>query len=204
MAVFSKYVDRVADRLEQAGLPKTALSHALVGAAIAAWTIKLTYPMLIKNKNTKPVDKKSNKTGKNYGALTPPQTEVSEEDEESKLAEAEKLLVEQKNKKNKNQLEPGLNKEFLKQLLELIKIMIPKPFCYETGLLGVHTLCLISRTFLSMYVAVLEGALVKYIVRKDVRQFSIVLMKWFGIAIPATFINSMIRFLESKLSLAFR
>ncbi|XP_053968108.1 ATP-binding cassette sub-family D member 1 isoform X5 [Anastrepha ludens] len=50
----------------------------------------------------------------------------------------------------------------------------------------------------------LEGAIVKFIVRKDVKQFGIILLKWFGIAIPATFINSMIRFLESKLSLSFR
>lgn len=206
MAVFSKFVDRAADKLEEAGLSKTALSHILVGAAIAAWTIKMTYPMLQKKtKNTnKTFDKiNNNRSGKNYGALTPPQTEVTDDDE-MKLAEAEKLLVQQKMKNQKIIEEPGLNKDFIKQLMSLIKIMIPNPFCYETGLLTVHTLCLISRTFLSIYVAALEGAIVKYIVRKDVRQFSIVLLKWFGIAVPATFVNSMIRFLESKLSLAFR
>lgn len=82
--------------------------------------------------------------------------------------------------------------------------MIPQTLCYETGLLSIHTFCLISRTFLSIYVAALEGALVKFIVRKDIKQFAFVLLKWFGIAIPATFVNSMIRFLESKLALAFR
>lgn len=204
MAVFSKYVDRAADKLEEAGLPKRALSHILVGAAIAAWTIKITYPMLKKKNTNKTFDKISNnRSGKNHGALTPPQTAVMEDDE-MKLAEAEKLLVEQQMKNQKIMQEPGLNKEFIKQLTSLIKIMIPNLFCYETGLLSVHTLCLISRTFLSIYVAALEGAIVKYIVRKDVRQFAIVLLKWFGIAIPATFVNSMIRFLESKLSLAFR
>lgn len=204
MAVFSKYVERVADKLEQAGLPKTTLSHALVGAAIAAWTIKLTYAVLIKKENEKSVNKNNFRSGKfKFGTLTPTQAETTLDDE-SKLAEAEKLLVEQQLKNNKNQLEPGLNKEFINQLLQLIKIMIPKPLCYETGLLGVHTLCLVSRTFLSIYVAALEGALVKYIVRKDVRKFGLILMKWFGIAVPATFVNSMIRFLECKLSLAFR
>lgn len=130
---------------------------------------------------------------------------MNSSDEDLKLAEAEKLLVaQQQKKKKKNSIEPGLNHAFFKQLGVLGKIMIPQTFCYETGLLSVHTICLISRTFLSIYVAALEGALVKFIVRKDVKQFSYILLKWFGIAIPATFVNSMIRFLECKLALAFR
>lgn len=98
----------------------------------------------------------------------------------------------------------GLNWAFLLQLKRLIEIMIPKLWCRETTILGVHTMCLLSRTFLSFYVASVEGSIVKYIVRKDFRQFIIGLMKWFGIAIPATFINSMIRYLENKLALSFR
>lgn len=98
----------------------------------------------------------------------------------------------------------GLNLEFLMKLKRLIEIMIPKLWCREVGILGVHTTCLISRTFLSIYVAAIEGAIVKYIVRKDLRQFTFGLLKWFGIAIPATFINSMIRYLENKLALSFR
>lgn len=126
--------------------------------------------------------------------------------DEQKWAEAEKLLLEQQLKQHRHHQrhEPGLNREFIQQLLKLTSIMIPKPFCYETGLLCVHTLCLISRTFLSIYVASLEGTIVKHIVRKDVQRFIFTLAKWFGIAIPATFINSAIRFLDSKLSLAFR
>lgn len=195
MTVFSKYVDRIAEKYEQSGLSKQAFSYALVGTALFALTFKVTVPYIKNIKCTKDQNGKSN-VGK--GAL-------DATDEESKLAEAEKLLVEQQLKmKNKQMLEPGLNKEFLKQLGMLGRIMIPQKLCYETGLLTVHTLCLISRTFLSIYVAALEGAIVKFIVRKDVKQFALVLMKWFGIAIPATFVNSMIRFLESKLALAFR
>lgn len=99
---------------------------------------------------------------------------------------------------------PGLNKQFMKEFLVLIKIMVPKLYSKEVGLLGVHTLCLFTRTFLSIYVAALEGSIVKYIVKKDVHNFLLMLLKWFGIAIPATFINSMIRYLENKLAIAFR
>lgn len=98
----------------------------------------------------------------------------------------------------------GLNLEFLLKLKRLMYIMIPRIWCREIGILSVHTCCLISRTFLSIYVAAIEGSIVKFIVRRDLRQFCFGLLKWFSIAIPATFINSMIRYLENKLALSFR
>ena len=100
--------------------------------------------------------------------------------------------------------------------------MIPGVWCYESGLLSLHTLVLVIRTFLSIYVAKLEGRMVKHIVRKDVTTFIWLLVTWFGVAVPATFINSLIRwgfrqiiilttslfpfvrFLEAKVALAFR
>ncbi|XP_017034510.2 ATP-binding cassette sub-family D member 1 [Drosophila kikkawai] len=202
MSVLSKYVDRIAETCEQNGLTKHAFSYALVTSAIVALTIKVTIPYVIQNSQHGSIKKAKTKVNNN-GALTPTETNGDGSEEDLQLAEAEKLLVAQQLKK-KTTIEPGLNKAFLKQLGMLVKIMIPQPLCYETGLLSVHTFCLISRTFLSIYVAALEGALVKFIVRKDIRQFALVLLKWFGIAIPATFVNSMIRFLESKLALAFR
>ena len=73
------------------------------------------------------------------------------------------------------------------------QIMIPGVWCYESGLLSLHTLVLVIRTFLSIYVAKLEGRMVKHIVRKDVTTFIWLLVTWFGVAVPATFINSLIR-----------
>ncbi|XP_013196570.1 ATP-binding cassette sub-family D member 1 [Amyelois transitella] len=99
---------------------------------------------------------------------------------------------------------PGLNLEFLRQLVTLAKIMVPGFRSHEVALLSAHTLCLFTRTFLSIYVASLEGSIVKHIVQKDMRRFASLLMQWFGIAVPATFINSMIRYLEGRLALAFR
>ncbi|XP_072510394.1 ATP-binding cassette sub-family D member 2 isoform X2 [Notamacropus eugenii] len=99
---------------------------------------------------------------------------------------------------------PGVNADFFKQLLQLRKILFPKLVTTETGWLCLHSVTLISRTFLSIYVAGLDGKIVKSIVEKNPRTFIIKLIKWLMIAIPATFVNSAIRYLECKLALAFR
>ncbi|XP_064301339.1 ATP-binding cassette sub-family D member 2 isoform X2 [Phalacrocorax carbo] len=99
---------------------------------------------------------------------------------------------------------PAVNAEFFKQLLELRKLFFPKLVSPELGLLCLHSVALVSRTFLSIYVAALDGKIVKSIVEKKPRSFVFKLIKWLMIAIPATFVNSTIRYLECKLALAFR
>ncbi|XP_070115581.1 ATP-binding cassette sub-family D member 2-like [Equus caballus] len=95
---------------------------------------------------------------------------------------------------------PGVNADFFKQLLELRKILFPKLVATETGWLCLHSVALISRTFLSIYVAGLDGQIVKSIVEKKPRAFIIILIKWLMIAIPAASVNSVIRYLECKLA----
>ncbi|XP_050339564.1 ATP-binding cassette sub-family D member isoform X3 [Bactrocera neohumeralis] len=205
MAIFSKYIDLAMQKYDENGLSKTTISRVILCAAVCAYTFKTTYPLFgkqfVNKNNVEDAYKNNNRTS--YMELNDHIVNTTV-NEDSKLAEAEKLIIAKQLKQKSLHIEPGLNEEFVLQLRKLIKIIVPKVLCYESGLLIVHTLCLISRTFLSIYVAALEGAIVKFIVRKDLKRFVIVLLKWFGIAIPATFINSMIRFLESKLSLAFR
>ncbi len=101
-------------------------------------------------------------------------------------------------------LSAAVNREFFKQLLKLLRVSIPGPISKEFGFLALHTVSLVSRTFLSIYVAGLDGRIVKAIVEGNKKRFFMLLINWILLAVPATFVNSLIRYLECKLALAIR
>uniref|UniRef100_A0A6B2KZG8 ABC transporter domain-containing protein n=1 Tax=Arcella intermedia TaxID=1963864 RepID=A0A6B2KZG8_9EUKA len=86
----------------------------------------------------------------------------------------------------------------------LLKILFPSIRGREFLLLLLHTGFLISRTFISIQVANMDGALVRTIVQKRPTDFLMNLSKWLLMAIPASYVNSMIRYLEKKLAIALR
>lgn len=195
-AVVSKFLADAVDSYERRGNKVEVISKTIISTALVAYVVKLSYPHIKKRLKG---DKKKLANGSYVNINNNNVRKSSSNGSLDEKIKDEKLkIIERKMK------QPGLNLEFVLQLKKMVEIMIPKLVCRETGLLSVHTLCLISRTFLSIYVASMEGAIVKYIVRKDVKNFAWMLIKWFGIAIPATFVNSMIRYLENKLALAFR
>ena len=118
----------------------------------------------------------------------------------------------------------------MQQLKFLLRIVLPSVTSHEAALLAIHTGFLFSRTFLSIYVAQLDGSMVKSLVDKNGKAFLWDLTRWLLVgrqfevfcfppsfhfnsffffpfhkkALPATFVNSMIKYFESKLALAFR
>ncbi|KAG7472670.1 hypothetical protein MATL_G00111390 [Megalops atlanticus] len=162
-----------------AHLKKTSAVKKAVFLLVAAYGVKKLYPVLS--------GKLRGRVGKQPGGTLPQNGGA--------------LDVEKAKKKRSS---PAVNREFLQRLTRLIRILFPRLFCKELGLLGFHSVALISRTFLSIYVAGLDGRIVKTIVKKDPQAFVWELTKWLLIAIPATFVNSAIRYLEGQLTLAFR
>uniref|UniRef100_A0A8C2FUH8 ATP binding cassette subfamily D member 2 n=1 Tax=Cyprinus carpio TaxID=7962 RepID=A0A8C2FUH8_CYPCA len=162
----------------------TAAKRAVFLAA-AAYGARTLYPIICKQINQR----------------KPPKNNTSAPGHENGLIPTPKATPETASSLSKS---PGVNAEFFKQILELVKIVFPRFVTKELGLLCLHSLALVSRTFLSIYVAGLDGKIVKTIVEKQPRSFMVKLMKWLLIAIPATFVNSAIRYLECKLALAFR
>ncbi|KAH0828311.1 hypothetical protein AYO21_07306 [Fonsecaea monophora] len=102
------------------------------------------------------------------------------------------------------QTKPGLNLAFLHQFLSLANIMIPRFRSKETALLLSHAVFLILRTYLSLLVARLDGAIVRDLVGGHGKQFLLGLLRWLSIGTLASYTNSMIKFLQSKISIAFR
>ncbi|OCK79651.1 ATP-binding cassette protein [Lepidopterella palustris CBS 459.81] len=97
-----------------------------------------------------------------------------------------------------------LNREFFKSLLRLLKIVIPGWRSKELRLLISHSIFLVLRTLISLYVAELDGRLVSNLVRGKGKEFLTGLVWWMMVAIPATFTNSMLSYHQCKLSLQYR
>ncbi|CBF89509.1 putative peroxisomal ABC transporter (PXA1) [Aspergillus nidulans FGSC A4] len=99
---------------------------------------------------------------------------------------------------------PGLNLAFLHQFLSLGSIMVPRWNSKETGLLMSHGVFLLLRTYLSLLIARLDGEIVRDLVAGKGRAFTWGIVKWCGIGTLASYTNAMIKFLQSKVSIAFR
>ncbi|POW21011.1 hypothetical protein PSHT_02874 [Puccinia striiformis] len=98
----------------------------------------------------------------------------------------------------------GVNREFFRQLKCLFMIIIPRSTSKEVFMVLVHTFFLLMRTYLSFLVAKLDGIIVRDLVSADAKGFAKGILYWYLLAIPSTYTNSMIRFLQSKLALSFR
>ncbi|KAK5000813.1 ATP-binding cassette long-chain fatty acid transporter pxa1 [Elasticomyces elasticus] len=102
------------------------------------------------------------------------------------------------------QTKPGLNLAFLHQFLSLLNIMVPRWGSKESGLLVSHGGFLLLRTYLSLVVARLDGEIVRDLTGGKGKAFLWGIAKWCTIGCLASYTNSMIKFLQSKVSIAFR
>lgn len=195
-SVFSKLIDGASARC---GVRQETLTRGVAGTAAALYLLKLTYPHILARlkRSRESARERSHrdqchaKCGNENGTVRPRDDGLPDNPTGNGNGGKERLSV-------------GLDRDFLRQLIMLLRIMVPGWRSREMGLLACATLTLLARTFLSVYVAELEGQIVKRIVLRDVRGFGLMLGRWFAIALPATFVNSAIRYLECRLALSFR
>ncbi|KAK5158244.1 ATP-binding cassette long-chain fatty acid transporter pxa2 [Recurvomyces mirabilis] len=97
-----------------------------------------------------------------------------------------------------------LNREFFRNLIKLLRICIPGWKSKELRLLVSHSVFLVLRTLISLYVAELDGRLVSSLVKGKGKAFLKGLVWWMIVAVPATFTNSMLSYHQTTLCLAYR
>lgn len=93
---------------------------------------------------------------------------------------------------------------FYQRLSIILKIVIPGIRSREALLLAMHSSLLVFRTAISLYVAALDGKIVASLVRARPKEFFYNILRWLLVAIPATWTNSWLSYVQNKLAIAYR
>jgi ATP-binding cassette, subfamily D (ALD), peroxisomal long-chain fatty acid import protein len=94
--------------------------------------------------------------------------------------------------------------DFQKDMRYLLKICFPKWNCSEALRVYVFCAILLSRSMLSLLTAEVDGYLVKQLINREKRSIGIGIGLWLGIALPSSFINALIKYLQSTIALKLR
>ncbi|EGN95442.1 hypothetical protein SERLA73DRAFT_76546 [Serpula lacrymans var. lacrymans S7.3] len=93
---------------------------------------------------------------------------------------------------------------FYQRLATILRIVIPSIHSKEALLLLMHSSLLVFRTAISLYVAALDGKIVASLVRGQSKQFLFNIIRWLLVAVPATWTNSWLSYVQNKLAIAYR
>ena len=97
-----------------------------------------------------------------------------------------------------------VDRTFLRRLTHLLAIAIPSPLSRESGYLSVLALVLAIRTYLSIRITSVNGEIVKAIVQRNFVAFLSRLAMLASIAIPASIVNSLLKYLRGQIALCLR
>lgn len=109
-----------------------------------------------------------------------------------------------KDKDGKTSPRVAVDAVFYQRLSHILRIVIPGIRSKEALLLVMHSSLLVLRTAISLYVAALDGRIVASLVRAQPFQFFLNILRWLIVAIPATWTNSWLSYIQNKLAIAYR
>eukprot|EP01114_Cavostelium_apophysatum_P013429 TRINITY_DN3254_c0_g1_i1.p1 TRINITY_DN3254_c0_g1~~TRINITY_DN3254_c0_g1_i1.p1 ORF type:complete len:733 (+),score=209.45 TRINITY_DN3254_c0_g1_i1:91-2289(+) len=114
------------------------------------------------------------------------------------------VLNDGKDEKDKKRSKVGVDAVFFKRLAKILRICIPSWKSQEAFSLVVLTILLFSRTILSVMIAEITGTLAQCLVGRNWKKFGNNIIRFFLITIPASAVNSGLKYFTSMLSLRFR
>ena len=103
-----------------------------------------------------------------------------------------------------NRVKASVDRKFLKKLLKLIKIAIPKWRGRETLSIGILSSLLVVRTILSIQIADVNGSIVKSIVKINFYDFVYRIFELGLYSFPSSVVNSALDHLNKKIGLYMR
>ena len=103
-----------------------------------------------------------------------------------------------------NKKQGEVNGVFIARLMKLLKIVIPS--WKESVVFDLFTMTcfLVVRTMLSIYISSVNGDIVRSMVNYEFDGFIKNLSKLLGLALPASFINSLLEYMNKIIALKFR
>jgi ATP-binding cassette subfamily D (ALD) long-chain fatty acid import protein len=93
---------------------------------------------------------------------------------------------------------------FRNDFLYLFKVCFPSKYGTEAALLAGFVGVLLARTLLSLVVADVDGYMVKQLINRNRNNVIRGIVMWLLIALPSSFINSLIKYMQSRLALSIR
>lgn len=106
--------------------------------------------------------------------------------------------------KDKAKNKGHVDKNFFKNAVKVLKVCFPKLLSRENFGCLILGITMVSRTFLSIYMAEITSSIVKTIVKKDLSNFFYYISILGGLSLPGAFMNSLIDYFQKQLSLYFR
>jgi ATP-binding cassette subfamily D (ALD) protein 3 len=121
-----------------------------------------------------------------------------------RMAKIKTNVEEEKSFMKKTETKGYVDMDFLKKLLRLVKVAIPKLVGRETISIALLSALLVLRTVLSIYVSDVNGSIVKAIVNVDKLKFikQIIILGLYSF--PSAVVNSSLDYFNKLLSLYFR
>lgn len=119
---------------------------------------------------------------------------------------ASSILLQSRNATAKDKQKKGghVDLEFLKNFIKILRVAFPKFLSLLNLDLLLLVVSLIFRTFLSIYIATINGTLVRAIVDRNLKSFVKRIISLMAIAIPASILNSYIDYVRKSIAYKVR
>ena len=93
---------------------------------------------------------------------------------------------------------------FFDKIKKLLKIVVPNANCKEVKYLVILSLLLVLRTYMSIWLADVNGKIVKSIVDRNFKKFCLKIFNLLLFSIPSSAVNSGLDYFNKLLAISFR